>query len=315
MARRLFAFAVLALSGLLPAGHAHAVPPGGVSATAALACELRALGAQNPDQGLRNGDVLAGKFCEPIRLPREYEYARDVIDTDLETYGDFFYVNARTRHIDAILEQAAAEGARQVVVLGAGFDSRAYRYHGAYPKLQFFEVDLPATIAAKQAAVKRVFGALPAQVRYAPIDFNTQSLGSVLSAAGYDTAGKSLFILEGVTMYVAEAGVGSTLDFISSHSGSGSRVVYDYIWRRVAEGDYQGLYAAAKVARGVAALGEPFVTGWSPAEAAGFAQAHGLRVLDNLDTAELTRRYLLGSDAKPDGRLAEWFGMIDAMVP
>lgn len=315
MARRLFTFAAFALSALLLAGHALAVPPGGVSATAALTCELRALAAQHPDPRLRGGDVVAGRFCEPIRLPREFEYARDVIDSDPETYGDFFYVNARTRHIDAILEKAVAEGAQQVVVLGAGFDSRAYRYHDAFPTLQFFEVDLPATSTAKQAAVKRVFGALRAQVHFAPIDFNTQSLGSVLSAAGYDMRGKSLFILEGVTMYVAEAGVGSTLDFISRHSAAGSRVVYDYIWRRVAEGDYQGLYAAAKVARGVAALGEPFVTGWSPAEAAGFAQAHGLRVLDNLDTAEMTRRYLTGSDAKPDGRLAEWFGMIDAMVP
>ena len=296
------------------AGSVRAVPPGSVSTTAALTCELRALAAQHPDPKLRGGDALAGKFCEAIRLPREYEYARDVMDTDLEAYADFFYVNARTRHIDAMLERSAVMGALQVVVLGAGFDSRAYRYHEKYPKLQFFEVDLPITIQAKQTAVKRIFGELPAQVRYAPIDFNTQTLDSVLSAAGYDAAKKTLFILEGVTMYVAQAGVGATLDFIGRHSAPGSRVVYDYIGRRVATGDCRGLYAACQVASGVASLGEPFVTGWTPAEASAFAHAHGLRVLDNLDATELTRRYLIGSDGKPDGRLAEWYGIIDAAV-
>lgn len=308
---------LVAVMVLLPcmAGTALAVRSGGVSATAALTCELRALAAQHPDPGLRGGDILAGKLCEPIRLPREYEFARDVIDTDLEAYQDFFYVNARTRHVDAMLERSAVEGAQQIVVLGAGFDSRAYRYHEKFPSLAFFEVDLPATIEAKRAAVKRALGALPAQVRYAPIDFNTQTLDAVLSTAGYDAAKKTLFILEGVTMYVAEAGVGATLDFIRRHSAPGSLVVYDYIWRRVAEGDYAGLYAAGKVARGVASLGEPFVTGWTPAEAGSFAQAHGLAVLENLDTAELTRRYLTGSDGKPDGRLAEWFGIVAAVVP
>ncbi len=292
-----------------------AVPTGGVSWTAALTCEFRALAAQHPDPALRGGDALAAQFCNPVTLPREYEYARDVIDDNPEAYSGFFYVNARTRHIDAALEQAVADGALQVVVLGAGFDSRAYRFHDTYPQLAFFEVDLPATSAAKQAAVKSVPGALHAHVHYAPIDFNTQTLEGVLAAVGYDAAKKTFFILEGVTMYVAEAGVGSTLDFVSAHSAPGSRLVYDYILRRVAAGDTQGLYAASSTVAGVARLGEPFVTGWTPAEAAGFAAAHGLRVVDDLDAAALTRRYLLGSTGKPDGRIPEWYHIIDARVP
>lgn len=152
-------------------------------------------------------------------------------------------------------------------------------------------------------------------MRYASIDFDTQSLAGVLSSAGYEGAKKTFFILEGVTMYVAESGVGAALDFIAKKSAKGSRVVYDYIWRRVVEGEYAGLYSANKTAKGVASLGEPFVTGWSAAEASAFAQRHGLRVFDNLGTAELTRLYLIGSDGKPDGRLAEWFGIIDAAVP
>jgi methyltransferase (TIGR00027 family) len=313
VAVRLVAGAALA-AALLPSGAARAVPPGAVSITAAIVCEYRAIAAQHPDSGLRNPDTLATRLCPPVLLPREYEAARDVIDLDPEAYASYFYVNARTRYIDALVENAAATGVAQVVVLGAGFDSRAYRFHDAHPGIVFFEVDLPAVIEAKKRAVARALGGVPRYVRYAPIDFNTQSLAEVLAAAGYARERRTLFILEGVTMYVGEAGVASTLDFIAGGSPRGSRVVYDYILRRVAEGHYDRMYAARKEALGVARAGEPFVTGWTPQEAAEFARRHGLAVREDLDAAALTRRYLTGSDGKPDGRIPEWYRIIDAEV-
>ena len=304
----------LAAFSLWGAHQAFAVPDGAVSLTAKAVCEYRAVAAEHPDSKLRNRDQLAIKLCETVRLPREYEAARDVIDGNPEAYAGFFYVNARTHHIDAQVDKAATEGVVQVVVLGAGFDSRAYRFHSVYPALEFFEVDLPATISAKQEAVIRVFGKLPKYVHYAPIDFDSQSLASVLPEAGYDSRKKTLFILEGVTMYVNAAGNNATFEFIRSHSPSGSMVVYDYVLRRVVEGDYEGLYAASSDAKGVAYIGEPFVTGWTPTEAAEFAQRHGLIVIADLDDRELTRRYLIGSNGKPDGRIPNWYGIIDAKV-
>lgn len=312
-----FVLLCLAVLGLSPwgAGPVHAVPAGGISWTARFTCEFRALAALHPDPRLRGRDIVAAKFCDPVLLPRDYEAARDVIDDNPESYAGYFYVNARTHHIDAELERAVADGALQVVVLGAGFDSRAYRFRANYPQVVFFEIDLPATSEAKQAAVRSALGALPAGVHYAPIDFNTQTLDAVLTKAGYEAAKKSFFILEGVTMYVAEEGVGATFDFVRRHAASGSELVYDYILQRVAAGDTQGLYAAAKEAGGVARVGEPFVTGWTPAQAEAFARRHGLAVIRDLDSAELTRRYLIGSDGKPDGRIPEWYRIIDARVP
>jgi len=303
-----------AAAALFAAASALAVPADRVSWTAEAVCELRAIAAQHPDPKLRNGDYLAARLCNPVMLPREYEAARDVMDDNPEAYAGFFYVNARTRYIDAKLRRAAAEGMNQVVILGAGFDSRAYRFHKAYPRLVFFEVDLPATISAKQSVVRKVIGALPAHVHYAPIDFNTQSLDDVLSGAGYDSARRTLFILEGVTMYVSAAGNDATFEFIRRHSPAGSLLVYDYILRDVAEGRTAGLYAATKAAEGVAYLGEPFVTGWTPAEAKAFAERHGLELLEDLDAAGLTRRYLIGSNGKPDGRIPDWYRIIEAIV-
>jgi methyltransferase (TIGR00027 family) len=305
---------LLVTAALLP-GAARAVVPGAVSSTAVYVCEYRAIGALNPDPKLRNQDRYAGRFCPFGVLPRDYALARQVIGRDPEPYSGYFFVNARTRHIDAQLVAAAKAGIRQVVVLGAGYDSRAYRFHAAYPKLAFFEVDLPPMVAAKRKAVEGIFGKLPRQVHYVPIDFNTQTLESALAAAGYDPAKKSLFILEGVMMYVNDAGNDATFEFIGRHSAPGSRVVYDYVLRRAVEGDFDGLYAAETTVKAVAALGEPFVTGWTPAEAAAFAARHGLTVVEDLDDSELTRRYLTDSRGKPDGRLPNWQRIIDAVVP
>jgi methyltransferase (TIGR00027 family) len=303
------------LAALIAGGHAVAVTPGAVSSTAAAVCDFRAVGALHPDRKLRNQDRLAAKLCPTaMTLPRDYPLARLALDRDPEGLSGYFFVNARTLHIDAQLVKAAADGIRQIVVLGAGYDSRAYRFHKAYPKLVFFEVDLPEMITSKKQAVARLFKTLPRHVRYAPIDFNTQTLDSVLSAAGYDARAKSLFIIEGVVMYVNEPGNRATFDFIGKNAPSGSRVVYDYLLRRVVEGDYAGLYGAERLTKAVAAIGEPFVSGWTPEEAAEFAARHGLHVDEDLDHAELTRRYLTNSRGKPDGRLPDWQRIIDATV-
>ena len=305
---------ILASATALCVSVAWALQEGAASITAAAVCDFRAVGALHPDKSLRNRDTLAAKLCSPRILPYDYALARGTIDLDPEGYSGYFFVNSRTRHIDEQLEKAAQDGARQVVVLGAGFDSRAYRFHKRYPKLRFFEVDFPATSSAKQAAVKRVLGKLPAHVRYVPIDFNKQTLETALPAAGYDAKQKSFFIIEGVLMYVNEAGDRATLDFIGKRSPAGSRAVYDYVLREVIDDKFEGLFAAYRTAKAVAGLGEPFVTGWTPAEAADFARASGLEVVEDLDHAELTRRYLTSSSGKVDGRTTNWQRIIDAAV-
>jgi len=295
---------------------ALSVLPGEVSQTAAIVCEYRAIAAQHPDPRLRNPDDLADKLCPRASpLPRPYGEARTFIDNSGATNAGYFFVNARTLYIEAALRRAADEGATQVVILGAGFDSRAYRFHDTHPRLRFFEVDLPATIEEKKKRIAAVLGAVPDYVQYAPVDFDRQTLEEVLPALGFDAGQKTFFILEGVTMYVREAGNAATLRFIARHSAPGSRVVYDYILRRVVQGNFDGMYAIAENAMGVALLGEPYVTGWTPGGAAAFAKQQGLKVLEDLGTKELTERYLTRSDGEPDGRMPDGFRILEAVVP
>jgi methyltransferase (TIGR00027 family) len=308
--------AILAAASLCTMQASLAVRPGQPSSTAEWVCAYRGIAAQHPDPKLRNPDEIADKLCSrPGLFPHDYAGARQVIDTYGVTFAGYFIVNVRTHYIDAALRRAVADGATQVVVLGAGYDSRAYRFRQAYPQLRFFEVDLPATSAVKRQRLAEVFGAVPDYVRYAPIDFDRQKLEDVLPPLGYDPKQRTFFILEGVTMYVAEAGSGATLDFIRNHSAPGSRVVYDYLLRPVVEGKYAGYYAADSIAFAVAQGGEPFITGWTPPEAAAFVRKHGLVVVEDVGDSELIERYLTGSDGKQDGRLLNWQRIIEAKVP
>ncbi|MEP6875847.1 MAG: SAM-dependent methyltransferase [Burkholderiales bacterium] len=307
--RQLFAWLLL-----LIASASLAVPPGEVSSSAETVCMLRAIGAQHPDPKLRNADTLASRFCP---LPAEfatYEAARAAINLNPQQSAGFFYVNARTLHIDAMLLRAAREGTTQVVVLGAGFDSRAYRFAASQPQLHFFEVDLPDTLAAKKQRVIAALGALPPQVRYAAIDFDHQTLQDVLPPAGYDARLRTLFILEGVSMYISAQGTASTLQFIARHAAPGSRLVFDYALRRAIEGPREGLFGMTETFDALRARGEPMVTGWTQAEAASFVGANGLVLTDDLGSDQLTQRYLIGTDGQPDGRMLEGNRILDARV-
>jgi len=152
-------------------------------------------------------------------------------------------------------------------------------------------------------------------VRYAAIDFEHQTLQDVLSAAGYDARAKTLFILEGVSMYISAQGTASTLQFIARHAAPGSRLVFDYALRRTIEGPRDGLFGMTEIFDALRAHGEPMITGWTPAEAAAFVAANGLVVIDDLGSEALTQRYLIGSDGRPDGRMPEGTRILDARVP
>jgi methyltransferase (TIGR00027 family) len=146
------------------------------------------------------------------------------------------FLAARERHIDEYLKTCLAHGAQQVVILGAGYDARAYRFEAFKRGVKAFEVDHPATQQAKLKRVHKIFGAVPQYVTYVPIDFNTQTLEQRLRECGYDERAKTLFIWQGVTQYLTPAGVDSTLAFVANHSGPGSAIIFDYMYTSLLDG-------------------------------------------------------------------------------
>jgi methyltransferase (TIGR00027 family) len=139
------------------------------------------------------------------------------------------FLTARERYIDDYLAECLKQGFDQLVTLGAGFDSRAYRFEALKDPIRVFEVDHPATQQAKLDTVRKIFGSLPAHVRYVPIDFNEQTLEDCLAAHGYDPEGNTVFLWQGVTYYLEPTAIDQTLHFIAKYSGPGSSVIFDYI--------------------------------------------------------------------------------------
>jgi methyltransferase (TIGR00027 family) len=124
-------------------------------------------------------------------------------------------------HIDAKVRAAAAEGLDELVILGAGLDSRAYRMTQELAKTRVFEVDFPPTQEDKKHRVKTALGNVPGNVTYVGIDFAKQTLDEVLLAVGHRPSAKALFLMEGVMVYLTAEAVRSTLQFVSKNSAPG----------------------------------------------------------------------------------------------
>ncbi len=196
---------------------------------------------------------------------------------------------ARTRYIDDALIEALRDGLDQVVILGAGFDSRAYRIAGV-ERTRVFEVDHPDTQARKRACLGRILGEIPAHVHFVPIDFNRQTLGDAMSAAGFQESRRTFFILEGVTEYLTARAVDRMFRYIASAAKRESKVAFTYIHRGVLDGTHQFPGARALIACN--RLGrEPYSFGLDPSELSAYLIDRGFQLIEDVAGAEFEARY------------------------
>ncbi len=150
-------------------------------------------------------------------------------------FHEFFL--ARTRYMDDYLTDFINKGLEQLVILGAGYDSRAYRFDALKKGIKVFEVDHPATQYMKMVKVREIFRKLADHVTYVSVDFQKENLQSCLSENGYKSDLKTLFIWEGVTMYIDQKAVDETLKFVSKNTVKGSAVIFDYTYPEVVAGN------------------------------------------------------------------------------
>jgi methyltransferase (TIGR00027 family) len=295
-----------------------AVDLGKLSVTAEGTTASRAIFSQHPDEKVRNPDYLALKLVDPeywrySLLKPDYETAAMI--TKLFRMYTNYYVNARTHHMDAVLRAAASDGITQVVNLGAGYDSRAYRFHRGMPGVRFFEIDLPEMIEEKKRRIEALLGNLPDYVTYVPIDFSSQNIPDELARAGYDSGQKTFFVWEGVTYYIPGEAVESTLAFIAERSVPGSAVVFDYMPLAAVKGDFKTYPDARSLSFWVANKGEPFMFGIPGGQGEAFVRERGLVPVSDLGPKELEARYLTRSDGTLDGPCASFFRIMHAKVP
>jgi methyltransferase (TIGR00027 family) len=205
------------------------------------------------------------------------------------------FLAARDRYIDDVLQNFLEEGLQQLVILGAGYDSRSYRFDLSHVRI--FEVDHPATQQDKLVKVRSIFGKVPDHVCYVPIDFNTQSLAKQLLESGYETGLKTLFIWQGVTMYLNNEAVDTTLDFVVKRSGRGTAIVFDYIYQYVLEG-IQQQNEVNNMRRYRFMTGEGLTFGIPEGTVEMFLKERGFRQVKDINAEDLKTMYLTGRNAR-----------------
>jgi methyltransferase (TIGR00027 family) len=188
-------------------------------------------------------------------------------------------IGLRTMAIDAAVRDAIAGGAKQLVILGAGYDGRAWRL----PELagvKVFEVDHPATQGDKRA---RVAGLPPATglVTFVPVDFERDALVDALERAGHDRALSTCWVWEGVVMYLTRDAMRATLAGVAERSARGSTLILNYHTAR------RGLFAQLIFRL----IGEPQISTWTPDEMAADLQAAGFAVREDSGMAEWNERF------------------------
>jgi methyltransferase (TIGR00027 family) len=198
------------------------------------------------------------------------------------------FIAARTRFAEDALQDAFARGARQLVVLGAGLDTYAYR--GLLrDKLRIFEVDHPATQAWKRERLAAAGIAIPSTLTFAPIDFEHESLEDGLASACFDPKAATFFLWLGVVPYLTQAAIDSTLGFIASLAG-GADVVFDYSNPSDSLNPEQRAVRAETASR-VAALGEAWISQFDTDALHARLATLGFWAIEDLSPNRIAQRY------------------------
>jgi methyltransferase (TIGR00027 family) len=268
--------------------------PNAPSQTAEAVCLMRATEQHRPPAERILDDPYAKLFLG--RLARaalaSWEASGTVGDLAARlSPGLAAYVLTRHRFIDDCLRRALAGDIKQLVLLGAGYDSRSYRFAASLKGRPVFEVDFPATSRRKARILARRAAALPpTDVRRVEIDFEEDSLEDRLREAGFKKGMRTFFAWEGVSMYLTRSAVKATLMTVRHITAPRSELAMDF-WHLL---DAPDLIASAyrMSANLLSLLGEPVTFGIHPEDVGPFLERLGYRVRDLADAADLERRYV-----------------------
>lgn len=201
----------------------------------------------------------------------------------------------RTRAIDDCVRHGINAGARQLLLLGAGFDSRGLRLEEA-KAIDVFEVDHPATQGEKQKRLRKRMGRLPANIRFLPVDLESDNLEEKLLGTGFDPGAPTVAVWEGVISYLTESAVLGTLAMLGRLLAPSSSLIFTYMHRGAIDGT-KAFPGARRWRSWVSFNGEPFIYGFDPDTLADQLLPLGFLLRNDASTAEIAEH-----DCPPLGR-------------
>lgn len=220
-----------------------------------------------------------------FRTYREFQ----VFMYNLSLTGIYGLQVCRTKYIDDLVKKALDNGIDQLVILGAGFDTRSFRILEGN-RVKIFEIDLPEIQDKKKLMLKKHIEILPDNIIYIPIDFNTQLLDVSLMDKGLNYSKPIFFIWEGVTQYITEQAVDKTLKFISN-AAQGSEVVFTYVLKSFIDGSENNQTANTMISL-LKADNNPFCFGLNPSDTTSFLSQYKLTLIEDVGKLYFQENYL-----------------------
>ncbi|MBN2539093.1 MAG: SAM-dependent methyltransferase [Deltaproteobacteria bacterium] len=273
------------------------------SRTAQWTCLCRAISSLEKNRYYKSNDRLAlsllpGFLRQLLRIP----FTGRLFLKIAAAQGIYEYVIARTQYIDTVFSQALSNQFPQILIFGAGFDTRALRFQEEARQTRIFELDAPATQKAKIGQYRKRHLSIPPHVVFIPIDFDRESLPVKLDQAGFNRDERSLIILEGVLMYLQPQSVDQTFHTIQKLAAPGSEIVFDYIYASVLR--HENIYYGEKgMAESMAKTGEQWHFGIEKGEIGQFLSRYGFELHDHRDSRELEEMYFKDQPGRNVGRV------------
>lgn len=271
------------------------------SDTAVVTASLRALGCYEDDGNVRCRDQMAELFLpDDKREQLKNSDVRNIIKKMIPE-GLYEYVLARTGYFDDLFVTSLKEGIPQIVILGAGYDSRPYRFAEFIQHTSIYEVDAFATQEQKQSVLENSEISVHKDVRYVAIDFEQDDLMQALSSNGFDSALQTLFLWEGVTFYLHPNTVRGVLQSLRSNSAAHSLMCFDF--QTVENG------------RGLIDTGlkdEAIRFGIEAGTAGRYLEELNYKVLEHVGSEELQKRYLTRSNGTVLGQIKAIMNIVKA---
>ena len=275
---------------------------------------LRAVAASEKDPSVNCGDFLARYF-----LTNKYKLMVRLMPGRLikkiihrSSPGSYCFMITRTKHFDKILLQEINARVQQVVILGAGYDTRPFRFANQLNGVPVFEVDFPGTQVYKRKKLQSIFKGDPPGITFIPLDFNKRPFNEALIENGFSPELKTLFLWEGVSYYLAEPVVKQVLNFVSSCAG-GSSILFDYATRDFVNGD-ESSYGGKQLARWLKKIREPFLFGMNAGETNSFVSNCKLSLVTDYGPDDVENMYLRTANGQILGKTLGHVRMAHAKV-
>ena len=201
----------------------------------------------------------------------------------------------------------------QLVLLGAGYDSRPYRFRELAEDTHIFELDAAPTQQRKREILERAGIPMPPHLTFIPIDFSTDDLAAALTRNGFSSTERTLFIWEGVTYYLTAEAVDNTLAAVKAASAAGSEICFDYASLSPEALSEKGAKLLREHMKSRHA-DEPTRFGIPYGTLGQFLGGRGYQIVENLDASEMEARYLTLRDGSTAGKVPALFSLVHAKI-